>query len=72
METIKRNSKKSPMNTIKEKLLAKLRLPVHITYISKHLLKTSMFETEKLIGEMVEEGLVEESKYGKGYYVVKK
>lgn len=60
------------MNTIKEKLLAKLRLPVHITYISKHLLKTSMFETEKLIGEMVEEGLVEESKYGKGYYVVKK
>jgi len=59
------------MNTIKEKLLAKLRLPVHITYISKHLLKTSMFETEKIIGELVEEGLVEESKYGKGYYVVK-
>ncbi len=60
------------MNTTKEKLLAKLRLPVHITYISKHLLKTSMFETEKLIGELVEEGFVEESKYGKGYYVVKK
>ena len=30
-----------------------------------------MNETEKLIGEMVEEGLIEESKYGKGYYVVK-
>lgn len=59
------------MNTLKENLLAKLRRPVHITYISKHLLRTSMNETEKLIEEMVEEGLVEESKYGKGYYVVK-
>lgn len=59
------------MNTTKEKLLAKLRLPVHITFISNHILKTSMKETEKLIGDMVEEGLIEESKYGKGYYVVK-
>jgi hypothetical protein len=59
------------MNTTKEKLLAKLRLPVHITFISNHILKTSMKETEKLIKDMVEEGLIEESKYGKGYYVVK-
>ena len=59
------------MNTTKEKLLAKLRLPVHITFISNHILKTPMKETEKLIGDMVEEGLIEESKYGKGYYVVK-
>jgi hypothetical protein len=71
MEIIKKNSKKSPMNTLKDKLLAKLRLPIHVTYISNHILKTSMIETEKLIGEMVEEGLIEESKYGKGYYVVK-
>lgn len=59
------------MNTLKDKLLAKLRLPIHVTYISNHILKTSMIETEKLIKEMVEEGLIEESKYGKGYYVVK-
>jgi hypothetical protein len=71
MERVKKNSKKSPMNTLKDKLLAKLRLPIHVTYISNHILKTSMIETEKLIGEMVEEGLIEESKYGKGYYVVK-
>jgi hypothetical protein len=71
MEIIKKNSKKSPMNTLKDKLLAKLRLPIHVTYISNHILKTSMIETEKLIKEMVEEGLIEESKYGKGYYVVK-
>jgi hypothetical protein len=71
MERVKKNSKKLPMNTLKDKLLAKLRLPIHVTYISNHILKTSMIETEKLIGEMVEEGLIEESKYGKGYYVVK-
>lgn len=59
------------MNTLKDKLLAKLRLPIHVTYISNHILKTSMVETEKLINEMVNEGLIEESKYGKGYYVVK-
>ena len=30
-----------------------------------------MFETEKVINEMIDENLFEESKYGKGYYVVK-
>lgn len=59
------------MNTIKKKLLDKLRRPVHITFISKHLLRLSMEETETFINEMVNDGLVEESKYGKGYYVVK-
>jgi phosphosulfolactate synthase (CoM biosynthesis protein A) len=51
--------------------LDKLRRPVHITFISNHILKLSMEETEKFINEMVDEGLIEESKYGKGYYVVK-
>jgi hypothetical protein len=59
------------MNTIKTKLLDKLRRPVHITFISNHILKLSMEETEKFINEMIDEGLIEESKYGKGYYVVK-
>jgi hypothetical protein len=30
-----------------------------------------MFETEKVINQMIDENLLEESKYGKGYYVVK-
>jgi hypothetical protein len=30
-----------------------------------------MFETEKVINEMIDENLLEESKYGKGYYVIK-
>jgi len=57
------------MNTIKKKLLDKLRRPIHITFISNHILKLSMEETEKFINEMVDEGLIEESKYGKGYFV---
>jgi len=59
------------MNSLKQTLLAKLRRPVHISYISKHLLKSSMFETEKVINEMIDENLLEESKYGKDYYVLK-
>ena len=59
------------MSTIKKKLLDKLRRPIHITFISKHILKLSMEETEEFINQMVIEGLIEESKYGKGYYVVK-
>ncbi len=30
-----------------------------------------MEETEKILKELMDEGVVEESKYGKGYYVVK-
>jgi uncharacterized membrane protein len=30
-----------------------------------------MEETEKMLKELMDEGIVEESKYGKGYYVVK-
>jgi hypothetical protein len=71
MKKLKKSSKNSEMNSSKLILLAKLRRPVHISYISKYLLKSSMFETEKVINEMIDENLFEESKYGKGYYVVK-
>jgi hypothetical protein len=30
-----------------------------------------MEETEKMLKELMDDGIVEESKYGKGYYVVK-
>lgn len=59
------------MNSSKLILLAKLRRPIHITYISKHLVKLPMVETLDLVNEMIEENLIEESKYGKGYYVLK-
>jgi hypothetical protein len=30
-----------------------------------------MDETMKIINDMIKDGLIEESKYGKGYYVIK-
>jgi len=59
------------MNSSRITLLAKLRRPIHITYISKHLVRLPMEQTMKIINEMVEEDLIKESKYGKGYYVIK-
>ena len=59
------------MNSLKQTLLAKLRRPIHISYISKHLVRLPMTETLDIVNEMMEEDLIEESKYGKGYYVLK-
>lgn len=59
------------MNSIKQILLAKLRRPIHISFISKHLVKLPMDETMNIINELIDEDLIEESKYGKGYYVIK-
>ena len=59
------------MNSSKQILLAKLRRPIHISYISNHLVRLPMVETLDIVNEMIEEDLSEESKYGKGYYVLK-
>jgi hypothetical protein len=58
-------------NQEKEKLLAKLRQPIHIGYISQYLLKLPMEETQQEIDKLISEGLIEESKYAKKYYVIK-
>ena len=58
-------------NQEREKLLAKLRQPIHIVYISQYLLNLPMEETQKEIDKLISEGLVEESKYAKKYYVIK-
>ena len=58
-------------NQEKEKLLAKLRQPIHIGYISQYLLKLPLVETKKEIDNLISEGLVEESEYAKEYYVIK-
>lgn len=52
-------------------LMGKLRQPIHIDYISKYILKESLDETKKIINKLVEDKIVEESKYAKDYYVVK-
>jgi hypothetical protein len=52
-------------------LMGKLRQPIHIDYISKYILKESMEETKNIIDKLVEDNIIEESKYAKNYYVVK-
>ena len=53
----------------KEVLLAKLEKPLHITYICDSILRVGIDETRKRVNQLVEQGLIEESKYGKDYYV---
>ena len=52
-------------------LMGKLRQPIHIDYISKYILKESLEETKNIINKLVEDNIIEESKYAKDYYVVK-
>ena len=59
------------MNSLKQTLISKLRRPVHITFIAQHLTKTTVEQTRIYLNELIEQGLVEESQYGKDYYVVK-
>lgn len=58
-------------NKTLKSLLSKLRQPVHISYISKYILKKDERETEVELNKLIEEGLIEESHMSKGYYVVK-
>ena len=58
-------------NQEREKLLANLRQPIHISYISQYLLKIPMKETQTEIDKLISDGLIEESKYAKEYYVIK-
>lgn len=59
------------MNSSKQILLAKLRRPIHVSYISKYLVKLPIEETMNILNEMIGEDLIEESVYGKEYYVIK-
>ena len=61
--------KNTPTNNF---ILQKLRQPVHISYIAEQIVNKSIFETQEIINNFVEEGLVVESEYGKGYYMLKK
>ena len=55
----------------REKLLAKLRSPIHISYISSYILQLPIKETQVIIDDLINEGVVEESCYAKKYYVIK-
>jgi len=52
----------------KKLLNTKLRQPVHISYISKHILKLTEKETKKILDKLIDEGVIEESSLSSGYY----
>lgn len=57
---------KKPMKS----LIDKLRQPIHISYISKYILKKDMNETKQKLDMLISEGYIKESDISEGYYVV--
>jgi len=56
---------------IDNKLLAKLRQPVHITYISMYVFGKNLEQTREILNELIEKDIVEKSDYDEDYYVLK-
>lgn len=52
----------------KKLLNTKLRQPVHISYISKYILKMTEKETKEILNKLIDEGVIEESPLAPGYY----
>ena len=55
----------------KKLLNSKLRQPVHISYISKYILKLTEKETKEMLDKLIDEGVIEESPLSQNYYVNK-
>jgi hypothetical protein len=55
----------------KKLLNSKLRQPVHISYISKYILKITEKETKEILDELINKGVIEESTLAPDYYVNK-
>jgi hypothetical protein len=55
----------------KKLLNSKLRQPVHISYISKYILKMTEKETKEVLDKLIDEGVIEESPLASNYYVNK-
>ena len=54
-----------------KKFLSKLRRPVHISYIAQYILRCEDFQAREIIGEYIENDIIEESSIAKDYYVLK-
>jgi hypothetical protein len=50
-------------------LMDKLRQPIHISYISKYILKQSLEETKQQLDILISEGYIKESNLSEGFYV---
>ena len=55
-------------NKTKKLLNSKLRQPIHISYISKYILKMTEKETKEILDKLIDEGVIEESPLAPGYY----
>jgi hypothetical protein len=51
-------------------LMDKLRQPIHISYISRYILKKDMDETKQQLDILISEGYIKESSLSQGFYVV--
>lgn len=56
-------------STPTDNLLSKLRQPLHISYICEYILKTNIGDCRTKINDLLEQGLIKESEYGKDYFV---
>lgn len=59
------------MDPITKKLQKNLKNPTYLGYISQYLLKKSREETQEIIDKLIDDGLVEESRFAKKYYYFK-
>ena len=50
-------------------LMDKLRQPIHISYISRYILKKNMDETKQQLDILISEGYIKESSLSQGFYV---
>jgi len=55
----------------KKLLLSKLRQPIHISYIANYILKENLDTTKEILNILIDEEIIEVSKYAKEYYVIK-
>ena len=53
-------------------LEGKLRMPIHISYISKYILKKTQEETKEILEQAINDGVIEESPLAKEYYQLKR
>jgi hypothetical protein len=58
-------------NKVIKELLSKLQRPIHISFISQYIIKKSEDETREILNELINQGIIVESKFGVDYYVVK-
>jgi hypothetical protein len=48
-----------------------MKIPCHIDYITTRVFKAKPEETQEIINQLLDEGIVEESPYAKKYYKIK-